>query len=1148
MDLASYMWGKETVDDAIEAVDVNDIDQNDFSALNNISESLISGQELMEHNWMAEIDDLIQGIHSEKQAEIELSNSEVSGTVGRQSLNDLLNAAPAPSPLSIKENVSNLPSTSSPPKVGQYLLPPSTPPETKPPIPKIPEVPTATVAPIRYQSEVRQISPVNQHPQVQTVQQQQSNSPNLQALLMSPNGQQQQTIGIIPQTVVPTQTLTSTPITLPVIAASPPSQSQAQMQAILATLQNNKQLQDQLILQQQAASPNTAQITSLNLTPVPSPTRISESPPVAQTTLQGNTFIASMPMVVDGGKLTIQRLPSTSKVESKQTQQKPRSSHNAIEKRYRSSINDKIIELKDLLIGPEAKLNKAAVLKKAIDYIKFLSNVNRRLKAENRLLKKHYLESNDKLSIRDLVKSDINLLDDDNCDLPFPSSMQTPPHSDPDSPGLPLMSEFDSQASQSIDELLTGNEVQQRNERNTMSTTSTTTAGLLDRSRAALCVFMFTCLILNPTNSLLRAFAPNSGQTSHQTDHVIVGRSVLGLDISTLTSDGWWDWMFPTLIAWFVNGFISLAILWKLLVSGEPLTEANSKSSTRYWRHRKQAEKDLAKHNYVAADYQLRQSLHAIGRPLPTSKFDQWCALMWNLFRLGLGVTRFGPWLARYKSQLSVRNSARDAAQVYHKLDQLHLTGKIEGSKVIGFVYSLSSINLCEVAGWKTTPPGIASSIYATTAIRMKKTAPRILKWTFRYFLSKSRKVMANHTDASDELRWLCHPLGHRFVVDETWSNESESEEEDEVNINFTTVADKTDPLSHAAYNFRQTMLQKAAYTLVNPTEIDEDTLDQHRNGDKKARRKSKLNTPSHEALQYLQLVSECTENILKIDERYDSECRFWWAVTSIAAYWLLGDEKSASELYQTVERPPKKLMDTKNPLPRALMWSFVARRDFMILEEEIVKNPSIVNQLSPSFQVVSQRCAQATKLLKQSLMNQQDRNPTTAAFHMIACEWLLATRTGMWECTMCADGITRRAPVEQLSGFEADLNLLRIIATKIPATQSKIYLHEATLRMMAGACPTKTHLLLNSTLRRRHHSKNDSETNDPPQPGAREQVAAARLAAKYLPQSLVTSGGKEVMLRDALAKMEILGDKKGVKECRKMLIQCDDQVQVSAA
>lgn len=36
--------------------------------------------------------------------------------------------------------------------------------------------------------------------------------------------------------------------------------------------------------------------------------------------------------------------------------EKPRSSHNVIERRYRTSINDKIMELKDMILGPEAKV------------------------------------------------------------------------------------------------------------------------------------------------------------------------------------------------------------------------------------------------------------------------------------------------------------------------------------------------------------------------------------------------------------------------------------------------------------------------------------------------------------------------------------------------------------------------------------------------------------------------------------------------------------------------------------------------------------------------------------------------------------------------------------------------------------------------
>lgn len=64
-----------------------------------------------------------------------------------------------------------------------------------------------------------------------------------------------------------------------------------------------------------------------------------------------------------------------------------RSAHNVIEKRYRSSINDKILELKNIVAGEEPKMNKSLILRKAIDYIRFLQNQNIRLKQENLQLK-----------------------------------------------------------------------------------------------------------------------------------------------------------------------------------------------------------------------------------------------------------------------------------------------------------------------------------------------------------------------------------------------------------------------------------------------------------------------------------------------------------------------------------------------------------------------------------------------------------------------------------------------------------------------------------------------------------------------------------------------------------------------------------------
>lgn len=64
-----------------------------------------------------------------------------------------------------------------------------------------------------------------------------------------------------------------------------------------------------------------------------------------------------------------------------------RTSHNAIERKYRSSINDKISELKMRVAGPNVKLQKSGILRKALEHINNIEDLNKRLGQENSMLR-----------------------------------------------------------------------------------------------------------------------------------------------------------------------------------------------------------------------------------------------------------------------------------------------------------------------------------------------------------------------------------------------------------------------------------------------------------------------------------------------------------------------------------------------------------------------------------------------------------------------------------------------------------------------------------------------------------------------------------------------------------------------------------------
>lgn len=127
------------------------------------------------------------------------------------------------------------------------------------------------------------------------------------------------------------------------------------------------------------------------------------------------TILTTMPVMMGQEKVPIKQVPGGVKQLEPPKEGERRTTHNIIEKRYRSSINDKIIELKDLVMGTDAKMHKSGVLRKAIDYIKYLQQVNHKLRQENMVLK--LANQKNKLlkgiDLGSLVDNDVDLKMDD---------------------------------------------------------------------------------------------------------------------------------------------------------------------------------------------------------------------------------------------------------------------------------------------------------------------------------------------------------------------------------------------------------------------------------------------------------------------------------------------------------------------------------------------------------------------------------------------------------------------------------------------------------------------------------------------------------------------------------------------------------------
>jgi len=860
-----------------------------------------------------------------------------------------------------------------------------------------------------------------------------------------------------------------------------PVNQQQQQHYILTTTTPNTQPNNQ-ILQNFTTTPihivNSNVVTSANqlmsASISPKNSFLQESPP--------NNVILVQKVPIDRVTTT-----ATTKSQSKPAPKSNRSAHNAIEKRYRASINKRIQELQELLFpnGSEQKLSKASILERAIRQIKYY-----RTKNESQQKKINWLQNC--LSKAGNIPGEMVAKEPTMYGNDMMGGLPSPPDSIYGSPsynGSPSSSYVNSSPDYMMQDSPPRNQ------------DHSTFRKMSDNKRFVLC--LVTCMIFSILPIGFDGFsqaAPNLENNHHGGERTILG-------VNQYHSQSTW---LPTFCKIGVKFVLTVMVLMQYFVFWDPVTEKNSKANHRYNSLREKANEHMRKGNYEDAATTYHSCLETLGRPLPKTKVDKVFCLLLNLIRWMLwfiNIPMFSLKLYSENTRQNVRMSARLAAQIYHRLDQLSMTNKTVTSRMDGAIYSLCAINLCEVAGWKLTPPDVAVRIYATAALRFKMQLPpfmsRFVSW---YLISRSRNVLMQYsTECDDELKWLGNKAAINFLLN--WNlNVVETDCSD---LDFSVVADKEDPLSHAAFHFRNYLLQKALYLITMPCVVSG------------SYKEKKFVPPCQMALQYIQLVKQCEED--EMDELEDEEeSKYWLNVATAACHFYMGEYDKATG----VEQLPASLEYSKNELPKAVKHAFIAYKEMLQYEgskgnfdfhgRDVLKG-------------VLETANKASQLLRDDIVHKEEADKQVlTAYRLIATEWLLKTRTLLWEQTSANEG--RRAPLEQLEPFERDLMMLQNILVNQPNLQPKITMYEATLRMMANSNPLKTQKLLMGNLKKRrptYVSRNDTSKLDYPC-GDYDRALSSIQACKHLPSPpmLQASLRKEELLKEASQIMCLFGDK----------------------
>lgn len=437
-----------------------------------------------------------------------------------------------------------------------------------------------------------------------------------------------------------------------------------------------------------------------------------------------------------------------------------RSTHNAIERRYRTSINDKIVELKNILVGAAGKLNKSGILKRSIDKIYALEDENHDLREENARLRELLNNPNtigENSTLKDLLlqktihqkkrytHSSMDYANETNRNTPPPTSDESNPSLSPnrsDSGSMPSSPLADEEITT---EIYTRTEKTEPPYKRTRRSTAKaaenrTRRGTSTHSKLALCAFMLAIITINPLANLLRASGVSSKYEENHEFATTARRTILSENFTDNFFSTMWQFISESAVVCTVNAIILIICMIKLLVYGDPIMSSESVAAEEYVKQKQTAEKEFSAGNGEMAFLAHEKCLGMFGVCLPQTWFDLITMTLWQFLRSCLHRIGIGTWLSRkcgglfcaMEIRTDALKSARELALILNRLNQIHLTQKMKSG--YGMFLSMFSVNMAEVA--VDIPALDMIDIYLTAALRCRRNYPYGLSLVCsRYFI-----------------------------------------------------------------------------------------------------------------------------------------------------------------------------------------------------------------------------------------------------------------------------------------------------------------------------------------------------------------------------------------------------------------------------